>query len=311
VAGSYQQLRSSPSPYPGLQSGARPPEESEGESGLGSASPAVPLTPVPPPPGLDDWKDLLSLRPPEEVQRALADEHTPDWWVQRIEEAHGPINLDYYPIEVDTLPSRNGQTLTATEVLRHIRLQLNTIVGQETAQFFAYDAKNATKWLSADPLGAVVHIDMLSGNPYFNFDDGSVVCSESTPSSWVFTTVWTTGDWGHPVSGNRRWGYTASGGTLTFFTRGADRPHAPFDAAVQSIIFSSAHALWSNFQKGVARFVNDNGGAATIGEPVSRRYDWAEVEKQYFAPTVPWVDEQTPFEFGGGDMGGAGAGGGW
>jgi hypothetical protein len=53
-------------------------------------------SPTPPPTGLDAWADLISFRPPLEVQRTLQ-KFGPDWEVHKIESAEGPINLDYYP----------------------------------------------------------------------------------------------------------------------------------------------------------------------------------------------------------------------
>ncbi|MDQ1357291.1 MAG: hypothetical protein QOG44_1664 [Acidimicrobiaceae bacterium] len=324
----YSQLAQPQSPYRALRQGARPapaPAASASASTsasvpiFGSAAPAIaqrqpspPTTPVPVPPGLDSWRDLISFRPSQEIQRSLIDDHVPDWSVHRIEDAWGAINLDYYPVEVTNLPTFNGHQLSPAELLTHMRLCLNDLVGTTNASFAAYDNANAKKWLSDDPTGAVVHIDMLSGSQYANFDDGSVVVSDGQPSSWIFSPIWTLGDFDHPVAGNRRFGYTQSGGTCTFYTRGADRPKGAIDALLASIIFSSAHALWLNLQQGLARFVNDNGGAATIGTAVSHRYDWDEVKRLYYAPTVDWLDTDPPgVEFGGGDFGGAGGGGGW
>jgi len=136
--------------------------------------------------------------------------------------------------------------------------------------------------------GAVVSIDMFSSG--INVDDGSVVLAEAAPDHWLFSTLWTPDDGGHPVSGNRQFGFVpASAGEFIFYTRGADRTTSQLDNALAATVFGAAHRLWLSFQRRLAAFVNSNGGSAGIEVPVSNRYDWPTVQGTYHRPTVAWV----------------------
>jgi hypothetical protein len=241
---------------------------------------------------LSAWSDLISFRPPEAIQEAV--KKKTDWGVascvHAIERGKGPINIDYYPVKITKMPTITGALATPEILLRHIRLHLNEMVDWEHAGFEPFDAIENTKWISANPLGAIIHIDMAPGGG--NLDDGSVVTSSVTQRSWTFSTIWISSDQGHPVSGNRMFGYTDNGdGTYTFYTRGADRPTSALDELAQEEIFAGAHRLWQSFQKGVATYVNApaQGGTAVIEQPVSERYDWPYTQSKYWKPRVGWV----------------------
>jgi hypothetical protein len=134
----------------------------------------------------------------------------------------------------------------------------------------------------------VVSIDMLSSG--VNVDDGSVVLSEIAADHWVFSTLWTPDDGGHPVSGNRQFGFEPrSAGEFVFFTRGADRTTSVIDSAAQATVFGAAHQLWLSFQRRLAAFVNNDGGLATIESAKSDRYDWPTVQTTYHHPSTPWA----------------------
>lgn len=52
---------------------------------------------------------------------------------------------------------------------------------------------------------------------FFNVDDLSVMQSKNSSNYWVFSTMTTFRDGGHPVSGNRQFGVTTNNnGTYTF-----------------------------------------------------------------------------------------------
>ena len=245
-------------------------------------------------PDLSAWAELVSLRAPTTVQQRVRDKNPGNrWYVHRLENALGPISLDYYPVRVTRLPTQIPDIVSspsATDLLRHIRYHINDFIDTTNCEFSPYDSAEGTKWLSADPLGAVIHIDMKTLGGWFNPDDGSVVCSAITPQYWVFSTVWTTGDFGHPVSGNRMFGFvTNADGSYTFFTRGADRTTSAADYNGSKIVFGSAHTLWQSLQQKIAAFVNANGGAATVETPVVARYDWPQVLARYHEPTVEWL----------------------
>lgn len=84
------------------------------------------------------------------------------------------------------------------------------------------------------------------------------------------------------VSGNRDFGFTKnSNGSYTFFTKGVDRLTSLDLTIVQNatgIPFSKADALWTSFQKGVADFVNKNGGNAGASKQEIYRPNWDQVK---------------------------------
>jgi hypothetical protein len=261
-------------------------------------SPAPPPQPVPAPPALQAWEPLISFRPPGPMQATLNARFGlfgPVRVVHAIEDARGPINLDYYPVRVEAMPSDGSSTMTAEQLLEFVRRNINNFVdgSPDGCNFQPYDPNIDTgAWLppflsTAFP-GAVVSIDMFSSG--VNVDDGSVVLSEIAADYWVFSTLWTPDDGGHPVSGNRQWSFTpASAGEFVFFTRGADRTTSVVDSLASATVFGAAHQLWLSFQRRFAAFVNSNGGRATIENPISNRYDWPTVQATYHHPSTPWV----------------------
>lgn len=256
--------------------------------------------------GLGYWADLISHRPPVSVQQQL---HADSRAVHFIEDPGGnptptepgwdpPINLDYYPIRVTTLPTIDNQVLTPMEVLRHIRLEINTLVD---ASLFGFTLKDPTAdsatWTSTDPadapalqqlLGIVLTIDFYGMG--VNADNGSVVVSDIDTAHFTFSTIWTPffEDLNHPVSGNREIGFAAQpDGSWVFYTRGADRPTTRFDDEMSAIEFRGADVSWKSLQRGVADFVNGNGGVAVVEPAFSVRFPWKPVKKVYWNPATP------------------------
>jgi Phage-related lysozyme (muraminidase) len=235
-----------------------------------------------------EWASLISFRPPVSVQTAVKGKGI-HWHVHRIEDAYGDINLDYYPVTVTRLPTVAGRMLTAEELLSHVRLNLNRFVDTNNSEFAPYDSGEARTWSSSSPLGSVVHIDMKAAGGWINVDDGSVVVSEYAADHWIFSTIWTVLDQAHPVSGNRRFGFTREGTSYTFYTRGADRCTGLLDTAAMAIVFSAAHNLWLSLQRGIASFITSSGGSASVGTATSVRTPWSSIQPTYHHPTVGWV----------------------
>ncbi len=240
-------------------------------------------------PNLSAWQDLISFRPPLSVQRSLVRSYAPDWSVHRIEDARGDINLDFYPVRVNRLPIVSGRRLTAEQLLGTLRLNIDRFIDTRYASFRPYNAAANRRWRSSSPLGSVIHIDMRTAGGYVNPDDGSVVCSRFAPDHWVFSTIWTPADFGHPVSGNRQFGFLRQDGEYIFYTRGADRTTGRLDSAMSGTVFGKADALWRSLQRGLANFVNSNGGTAVWTSRVSRRHNWSAVKRRYWRPSVRWI----------------------
>lgn len=235
-----------------------------------------------PPSRWGDWARLISFRPPHAVQRTLG----PTRRVHRIEDGSGDINLDYYPVLVSRMPTSGPSTPEA--LLEAVRRDLNRFLDTTIAEFAPYDATEAAKWLSPRPLTSVLHIDMKVWGG-FNIDDGSVLCSEAAADHWIFSTIWTPADAGHPVSGNREFGFLRSANGITFYTRGADRLTSLMDRVAGDAPFDAAHALWSSFQSRLFAHVVAHGGMGAILPPTSCRYDWPAVRAAHHRPVVSWL----------------------
>jgi hypothetical protein len=242
-------------------------------------------------PDLSAWQHLIRFRPPSSVATTLYNKMTAitpsftlwdGWPVQTLARASGPINLDYYPVKVTRMPTLDGRTPTASQLLEAMRMRLNDLVDNRYANFEPYDDEEATLWQSSSPEGAVIHIDMRMGGPNMNPDDGSVACTRKTSDHWIFSTIWSVADAAHPVSGNREFGYTeGSDSSVTLYTRGADRPTRIVDNLISDTVFSGAHSLWMSLQQGLKSWIDGAGGAAEILSPTSNRYDWEAVRRRY------------------------------
>jgi hypothetical protein len=243
-------------------------------------------------PDLIAWADLISMRPPASVQRAVRTRfgaNPLDWTGHRLETGGGDLNLDYYPVRVTTLPELGGGRIGPDQLLNIVRASLNSIVSPASARFDPYDAAiDGPVWSGTSPLGAVISIQIYAFGA--NVDDGSVVCSSFRPDRWVFSTLWTPNDFGHPVSGNRAFGYVQNeDGSYTYYTRGADRPTTIMDSAAAQQVFAGADALWISLQEGIVTYVNSNGGVATKEARHSVRYPWPEVSAVYWRPVEDWI----------------------
>jgi peptidoglycan hydrolase-like protein with peptidoglycan-binding domain len=95
-------------------------------------APSPPPTPVPAPPALQAWERLISLRPAGPMQAALNARFgifgTPARVVHAIEDARGPINLDFYPVRVSAMPTNGTSTMTAEQMLEFVRRNINDFV---------------------------------------------------------------------------------------------------------------------------------------------------------------------------------------
>jgi hypothetical protein len=257
------------------------------------------------------WADLISFRPPTDIQTYVKqrDEVHP-WYFHKLEDGYGDINLDEYPIFVQRLP--NGMS-TPEQLLEYFRLNINDFVDNDYAYFQPYDQRyasqiggpkvDAARWASANPERAVISINMnMPLTPWggaLNPDDGSVVCSEHAGDYWIFSTAWTFADQGHPVSGNREFGfhhvrYSKMDG-YAFYTRGADRCTSLVDYSPLAPVFIMANRLWISLQNKFATFVNTGwnsaggGGYAMTMDKTSERVDWDTVKSVAWKPDTQWV----------------------
>lgn len=199
--------------------------------------------------------------------------------IHKIEDAAGNVvNMDEFSVQVNNLP--NG--MNAFEFIHHIRTNLNNFVNTDYGMFEPYNEVNnypfdeAAAWNSHDPIGAIIHIEIP-------FDEGSVIVSDHSSTSWTFSTISAPFDGNHPVSGNREFGFTQnSNGSYTFYTKGVDR----ITDSINSILakkptFNGADNLWKSFQQGIKDYVNIHGGSASVNNPEILRPDWNQVQKVF------------------------------
>ena len=232
--------------------------------------------------------DLVSFRPPDHVQWEV---ESTSAYLHHIEDAIGPVNLDFYPVVIYRLPSINGQQLTAPEFLEYIRLHFDDLLDHDVAELRPLDEESRDRWNSSDPTGARMSFQIdIPGIPVE--EGASVIVSKVTPTSWIFSTMYTDKDGFHPVSGNREWGLVTQEDSpvMLFYTRGADRISEGMMAALASgKVFGGGHNLWSALQRSVESLVNSHDGEADILHPISQRLSSADVSES-FAPTQPWCD---------------------
>jgi hypothetical protein len=216
------------------------------------------------------WADLLRFRVPSSMASEL---RIRGMQVQSFEDAIGSaLNLDFYPVNVITMPTIDGRLLDAVGLLRYIRLHLNEVISTGYSTFSPYDRETDGRiWQSDNPTGAVIKIDLAGP------DNAAVVTSLADPQKWIFSTITTrffaTG--GHPVSGNREFGFKADQhGRYMFYTRGADRTAGVPESIIFPIAFSLGGGLWRSLQDGIVNLVRSHGGRADTLEPYSRRHDW-------------------------------------
>jgi subtilisin family serine protease len=225
-------------------------------------------------------QDLLSYRPPPDLQRASFRRTMP---IQRIENGAGRVNFDRYPVRITRLPTTIPGVNSAETLLQHIRLGFNRYINSDLAVFTPYDrAVDGPRWASANAVGAVLHIDM--GGP----DNGSVLCVQHSERHWRIVTVKTPMDGWHPISGVREWGIEAADGGFEFYTRAADRLCCHEGWVTQYVGYPAADVLWQSLQTKVAALINRHGGTARVMPRTFDHPEWSAVSALH-RPTAAWV----------------------
>lgn len=219
-----------------------------------------------------DWTDLICFQPPAAVLDALRPR---DMSWQRLDLALGRlINLDNYQVRIQRMPVINGVRLDARGLVREYRRGLTgknpLLVDGKAATFEPYESADGPRWLSDNPVGAVVYITIP-------WDDGAVVVSRADELSWTFSTVRTDRSGGHPISGNRQFGVRRSGDEHVLYARGADRPSGLHTSTLSGTTFAGGERLWLSLQQRVAAWINSHDGQATVGLADSERYSWVMV----------------------------------
>lgn len=222
-----------------------------------------------------DWTDLIQWKVPAPLQSALEGR---GFAVQKIEEAVGDLNLDFYKVEIASFPPG----WDARKLLDHFITHINDFVDTDKTEFIPYDDSDKAKLASADPVGAVFYLDIQGP------DNAAVVLSDAAkadlksadgPNYYCVTTIHTPKSGDHPVTGNRQFGFYGSGDNTIFYTRGADRATLAFPGT-EGLIYSGAEALWESFQAKMTAFINSSGGSATAPKPFSERFNPTAIKLQ-------------------------------
>lgn len=241
-------------------------------------------------PSISDWSDLASFTVSGAPLQRIEDSDG-YWDVQNIQDASGArVNLDYFSIHLEELPYINGSAATPQQLFDYFRININNFADK----FSPFSPNDVAMWESNNPLTTVMEITMVTA-PITNaaIADGDVICSQYDPCCWIFTTLHSpaiTGSGYHPVSGNRKFGYTYEDGVFVLYTQGADRTTTWYHSLNESArAFSEADALWRNMQEKFIADIEDNGGWTIpgnnrTGESIIRP-DWQSIKESLISST--------------------------
>ncbi len=245
------------------------------------------------------WIDLAAFTVPEVIRAEVENRNdfgSDAWFVQDIQDAEGTVvNADFYSVNLGSDLMINGQPVTPQEIFEYIRLNFTDFDDGCNSTFVlntgASNEQDEERWLSDDPVGAVVDIDIEPATDpllqLFPDDDATVVTSHyandpnTNEFSWTFSTISTpfgiNGD--HPVSGHRQFGITIDPNTneWTFYVRGLDRVTDNWVPFIDNnnLVLGGGHDLWTCVMDNVAQLFNGE-----VNEPVIHRPDWEEVKNK-------------------------------
>ncbi len=223
------------------------------------------------------WTNLLLMKVPDSVRKTLGERK------MKVQYAHNEsysndLNIDLYPVRIDRFPTLGGTLMTPAALLKHIRLNINSLLDTSISRFRPYIAPDYMRWATDDPVGTVVFIEIPG-------DNAAVVCSSATPTGWTFTTVDTPASGTHPVSGHRTFFIAHRDGVYRFIVKGLDMSSSGIAGLGLPIAgeygYRQADKLWQSLQKGVTNFINANGGAARVETRYSQRVEWRFVYRRY------------------------------
>jgi hypothetical protein len=285
-----------------------------------SLAPTAALHPLPafpaPTQDLSAWKDLINFLPDASIMQAIQQRSVQ---LQPIGSAGdgSPVTLDYYPVQIESLPSGYTMDSFFDEIRRDITTDIKPSIGDfryfsevdaarnTPPKYSTSESEDQTLWLSADPEGTLfsIFIPLITGllSSVSPTTDGTVVCSQNGTDHWIVSTCASYIDGTHPVAGNREFGYWDDPDLgLVVYTRGADRPFLPMWTdligsivapleplpdelllLIYTIAFKGADAFWRDLQQQVVKMVISRGGNAEVANPVSQHYDWNSVLTQY------------------------------
>jgi hypothetical protein len=214
------------------------------------------------------------------------------------------VNCDFFPIRITQLPTG----FTAASLLEYFRTHLNQFSNSNTS-FNPYGFYYGPTGVSFNDsvrfnapyqqsTGSLIHINIFP-------NDGSVMqtsyisseppANDHSSYSFIFSTLYSPLDHGHPVSGNRKFGIyntSTNANEWTFYTMGVDRIEDYLtDRIARRIGLNGADALWQTMQNKMVNFINQNGGQSSFyTEPyIKARPKWQDVE-QFLRKEIDMVE---------------------
>jgi hypothetical protein len=89
---------------------------------------------------LRDWEYILNFRPPQAAKDELKVRfETSEPFYHPIEDGLGPLNLDFYPVQIAKLPSIGDTQIDAAHVVRFVRRNLTNFLERSIVWFQASD----------------------------------------------------------------------------------------------------------------------------------------------------------------------------
>lgn len=137
------------------------------------------------------WQDVATHQVPQSVKTKLENiKNQTSWWsnwqITDLDDgASARINMDLFPIKINTLPNKPNSTqkYTPEEFFNFFRLNINLFAEKFTPIVDShYGIDDTVLWNSSNPLGALIHIEIPA-------DDGTVICSGFSTNTWIFSTI--------------------------------------------------------------------------------------------------------------------------
>ena len=238
--------------------------------------PSVPVTPTPPPPALDAWNHLVSFRPPAAMQASVertvrsgrhsSTRRARDRGRTRPDQPR-PLPRAGRGAAVGRQHDHDGRAVAGARPSQPQPLR-RRIAGrlQLRPRGSRHRHGSVVATLPPDGISRRSDLDRHVSHRGSTSTTAAVVLSEVSTDHWIFSTIWTPEDGGHPVSGNREFGFAPSSAEeVIFYTRGADRTTSVADSLGEATVFGAAHQLWLSFQRRLAAYVNSNGGLSHGG----------------------------------------------
>ena len=253
------------------------------------------------------WQSLAQFKPSQYIMYRIDSIRSvaPNWSVdnfniQSLKDAYGGIvNCDFFPVRITQMPSG----YTPETLLEYFRTHMNNFIDPNlNSSFSPYmdgSFNDLLKYAAPfeESIGALWSLKL--GSWYVPGIDGSVIESGYSRYNsagyqthhYTFSTMETPLDFEHPVGGNRRFGIYSDPnhpGEYVFYTMGVDRIWDGSFAfgdwlkkqATGQNGFSNADSLWTSFQNGMIKFIQNHTGSATFysNHNTIARPHWTDVE---------------------------------